>query len=246
MDQITVSAASGLRSRMESIDMLANNLANASTAGYKRDSEMFSLYLSETALNAWADADPVTAALPVIESNFTDFSQGLLQTTGDAMDLAISGPGFFAVRNGGATLYTRNGQFQMTAAGELTTQEGYPVMTTGGEPLRLNPNLPVTVSPEGIVSQGADPLGQLMLVDFANRSQMQKVGRSYYRSEETGTRPERSSVAQGKLEGSNVNTPETSVRLMNVMRQFEMLTKAIQVNAEMNRKAITDVARVGS
>jgi flagellar hook-basal body protein len=120
MDPITAIAASGLRARMESLDMLANNVANAGTGGYKADREFYSLYVSPEA----ADADPA-ATMPVIERTWVDHSQGTLHATGNPLDLALSGKGFFAVNGPGGPLYTRNGNFRLAPDGRLTTSEGY-------------------------------------------------------------------------------------------------------------------------
>src|SRR5206468_9800259 len=108
MDPLTVAAASGLRSRMESLSILANNLANATTTGYKNDKEFYGLFSSEEADNPLGSIP----TLPTVERQWTDFSQGTLQTTGNLLDVALSGPGFFAVTAPGGTLYARNGNFQ--------------------------------------------------------------------------------------------------------------------------------------
>ena len=138
MDTLTIAAAGGMQSRMQSLDMLANNLANTGTGGYKNDREFYNLYVS-----AENDSGPdgSAAALPIIEKPWTDFSQGTLRATGSAWDLALSGKGFFAVDGPSETLYTRNGNFRVTAAGSLVTAEGYKVRTASGEDLKIS--LPV-------------------------------------------------------------------------------------------------------
>lgn len=243
MDPLTITASSGLRSRMESLDMLANNLANAATSGYKKDSESYGLYMSSTALADGADADPVTAMLPVIERNWTDFTQGVLQETGNPLDLALSGDGFFAVQGKEGTLYTRNGHLQLNSAGSLVTAEGYPVLMNDGATLQADPLRPLQISASGVISQGAQEVGQLSLVRFDGMQALSKAGGAYYRTQQQPLEATGTEVLQGKLEGSNVSTPESAVRLINVMRQFEMLTKIVQIDAEMNRKATDEVAR---
>src|ERR1039457_2020488 len=94
MDALTIAAASGLRSRMESLDLLANNLANSGTAGYKRDQEFYGLFTSDEAQGAGGGT---TSTLPVIQRQWTDFSPGEIQTTADPMNVALSGSGFLAV-----------------------------------------------------------------------------------------------------------------------------------------------------
>lgn len=240
MDPLTISAAGGLRARMESLDMLANNIANSATGGYKGDREFYSLYAS-------AEADQ-TSALPMIDRPWTDFSQGPLRATGNPLDLALSGKGFFAVNGPSGPLYTRNGSFMVSAAGQLTTADGYAVRATGGGPITLDAKRDFTVIGDGTVMQEGQPMGQLEIVDFANPAALAKQGSSYFTANPAAQplRPTATEVQQGRLEGSNVAAAESAVRLVSVMRQFEMLQKAITLGGEMNRKATEEVARVGS
>ena len=125
MDSISISAASGMRARMESLEMLANNLANAETGGYKADREFYSIYTGEE-----ATIDPqtgVVSTLPVIESQWTDHSQGNLRNTSGPLDFAIDGAGFFSVQTPAGTRYTRNGSFRVSPGGVVTALDGNPV-----------------------------------------------------------------------------------------------------------------------
>lgn len=246
MDPLTISVASGLRSRMESLDMLANNLANAATSGYKKDSETYSLYMSAAALEMGADADPVTATLPVIERNWTDFSQGTLQDTGNATDLALLGEGFLAVQGSSGPLYTRNGHLQISGKGVLSTAEGFPVRLNDGKTLTLESDQPIQISSAGEITQSGQSLGTLALVRFSNPTSMTRVAGTYYASTQTPQAATGAAVQQGKLEGSNVSAPDSAVRLISIMRQFEMLTKVVQINADMNKQATEEVAKPGA
>ena len=251
MDPLTISAASGLRARMESLDMLANNLANAATTGYKGDYESYGLYSgSEGPVAPNGQPDPSRpGALPVIERPWTDFSQGLLQPTGNTFDLALSGKGLFVVAGPSGPLYTRNGNFHMDEQGKLLSAEGYALHGQGGAPLQLDPAKPAEVSTDGTILQGGQPVGRLQLVGEQDQGSLAKVGHSYFRMLDPAAKPkpaQDAQVHQGKLEGSNVSPAGSAVRLVSVMRQFEMLQRAISLGAEMNRKAVEEVARVGS
>jgi flagellar basal-body rod protein FlgF len=243
MDPLTVSVASGMRSRMESLDLLANNLANSGTPGYKKDIESYSLYLSEAAAQMGAGDDPATAVLPVIDGQWTDFSQGVLQTTGNPLDVGISGNGFLAVDGPSGTAYTRSGRLRITS-GRLETADGYPVRLAGGVQADLNGSLPVEISRGGQITQGGQFVGQLELVGFDDSSALSKSRGPYFETRQTPKAAD-AEVLQGRLESSNVNTAESAVRLINVMRQFEMLSKAAAIGAEMNRQAVEQVAKVG-
>jgi flagellar basal-body rod protein FlgF len=245
MDPLTISAASGLRARMESLEMLANNLANAATGGYKTDREFYSLYTSAEA--AGGDGGPA-ATLPVVERPWTDFSAGNLRVTDNPLDLALEGPGFFAVDGAAGPLYTRNGSFRLAPDGSLLAAEGYPVRTAGGTPLRLAPGSQVTVNADGTVLQQGVPAGKLELVDFPDPAVLSKQGNTYFRAAGPNAAPVPAAAAvhQGKLEQSNVAAPEGAVRLISLMRQFEMLQKAVTIGGEMNRRAVEEVARPNS
>jgi flagellar basal body rod protein FlgG len=243
MDPITVGAAGGLRARQEALDMLANNIANAGTAGFKRDAEFYSIFEDAEAVGLGSG----TATLPLVEKPWTDFAQGTLTATGSFSDLALSGSGFFAVTGPSGPLYTRNGSFQVRQDGQVVTQEGYPLRLVGGAPLRVQPG-PFQVAPDGTVRQGQATLGRLDVRDFPADS-LVKQGTSLFRAADpaaAGTPAAATEVHQNKLESANVSSSESAVRLVGLMRQFEALQKAITIGGEMNRKSIEEVARVGS
>src|SRR5690349_1982912 len=170
MDPLLISAASGLRSRMESLDMLANNIANGSTGGYKADREFYSLYMAPEAAGSVPSAD----TLPVIDRPWTDFSQGELRSTSNPLDVALSGKGFFSINAPGGPLYTRDGSFQLSPAGLLVTADGHRVRGVGGTSITLSSARPVDISRDGAVLQDGQAVGQLEIVDFSNPAALTK------------------------------------------------------------------------
>jgi flagellar basal-body rod protein FlgF len=247
MDPLMISAASGMRSRMESLDMLANNLANANTAGYKLDREFYSLYASPDALGPALDGTaPAPSVLPVIDRPWTDFSQGALTPTGNPLDLALGKTGFFAVNGPGGTLYTRNGSFQLSSDGTLVTSEGYAVRGADGKPIQADPSRPIEITPDGALRQNGSTIGQIAVVGFERPEALEKFGNNYFRAgAAAGPKPAAEvAIHQGKLESSNVAAAESAVRLVSIMRQFEMLQRAMMLGGEMARKDFEEVARV--
>src|SRR6478672_11731007 len=119
MDQLTVTAASGMRSRLEALDLLANNISNSGTAGYKADHEFYNLYTS-------ADAES-QSTVPDVERNWIDFSQGMVRETGNPLDVALAGRGFLTADSPDGPLYTRNGSLRLSTKGVLETLDGYPL-----------------------------------------------------------------------------------------------------------------------
>jgi flagellar basal body rod protein FlgG len=247
MDPLTAAAASGLQARMDSLDLLANNLSNTSSSGYKADREFYSTYLSAAASTG---DDPAVGDAPVVERRWTDFSQGPLVSTGSSTDLALTGPGFFAVNSPNGTLYTRNGSFQISPQGTLVTAEGYSVRTIGGQTVQVQQDAPLEVNADGQLGQNGNALGQLELVDFKDPNRLIKAAGTYFKSPDPKTiAPSPATnvqVAQSRLEASNAQPAESASRLVLLMRNFEMLQRAVKIGTDMNKQAIEEVARVGS
>jgi len=241
MDQTLLTAAAGLRARLESLDVLGNNLANVSTAGFKADREFSTLFLGDEAEeNAAGDF----AWLPMVQGSLIDFRQAPLSRTEGALDLALNGPGFFVVVSPQGPLYTRGSAFRRSPQGRLETSEGFAVLGEQG-PIDLPPG-EIRVSEDGSVWSGDEPVGRLRLVEFASTLGLSKAGLNYFQAAGTTLPVEavRSSVQQGYLETSNVNPAEAAVRLVWVTRQYEMLARAVNLVAnDMNRRAIEEIPR---
>lgn len=233
---------------MESLEMLANNLSNASTGGYKTDREFYSLYVSEAAgtPDQGSPQDPDT--LPIIERHWTDFSQGNLRQTGNPLNVALDGKGFLAVNGPSGTLYTRNGDLRVSSSGTLVTSDGYPLRSTEGSTIQVNSGGPIEVDTDGAVRQDGQDIGQLAIVDFDDPTAIDKRGLNYFVAADPNRRSTTSNARlhQGAIEESNVGPAEGAVRLVSVMRQFESLQKALTIGADMNKHAVEEVARVGS
>jgi len=246
MDPLTTAAASGLQARMDSFDMLANNLANTSTSGFKADREFYSTYLAPEIANG---PDPTVSDAPVVQKQWTDFAQGTLIATGNSTDLALSGTGFFAVNGPNGPLYTRSGSFHFTPEGLLVTAEGYPLRAVGGQTIQSQSNDPIQVGTDGQVMQNGNALGQLEVMNFKDPNQLTKAAGAYFQNPDpTNNLPSASEaqVYQGKLETSNAGPAESAARMITLMRNFEMLQRAIKIGADMNNEAIQEVARVSS
>ena len=232
---------------MQSLDLLANNLANSATSGYKSDREYYGLYASSDSENGIDGG--VGTSLPVIEKQWTDFSPGNLQATGNPLDVALDGKGFFTVNGPQGLLYTRNGSLKILPSGELATGDGYPIRSAAGSTISVAAGKQINITREGNVQQDGQTLGQINVVDFKSTDSLQKVGSSSFRNTDPKNQPVPVSavdVEQGKTEGSNVPVAYSAMRLVGIMRQFEMLQKAIGISSEMDTKSIQEVARVGA
>ncbi|MBE5870266.1 MAG: flagellar hook-basal body protein [Lachnospiraceae bacterium] len=250
------SAATGMRSQQVAVDVIANNLANVNSVGYKSEKTEFKSLLYQTLQTKTTSSDgspkPVTAqvGLGVRNSSIKSiFTQGNMTATDSTSAFAIQGKGFFAVQSpDGATRYTRNGDFTWALTGtgvELTTSDGYPVLDTNGRAIRLTGNYNtsmITITREGTImypDAGNNPqsLGiTIGLYQFQNPEGLEHVGDTSYvvspasgqaMNEATTAGLQRSSLAQGYLEYSNVNVGDEMVNLIIAQRAYEMNSKAI-------------------
>lgn len=272
MDALTATAAAGIRSRVEALDLLANNLANANSTGFKADRELYRRYAADEAYDASTVAfDPTQQ--PDIDSRWTDFSQGAFASTGQPLDLALQGNGFFVVTErpkpekpiaGNPALgttgpaptsrYTRDGHFRLVPVDEaadprrrarLETQDGLAVAGNEGQPILLDPRLPVEFARDGTIRQDGLVVNRVFIADPGSAQQLQKRSGNYFSFDlpSPAPRSQGAEVQQGKLEAANVTPAESAVRLINVMRQFESLQKAMQIGGEMNRRSVEEVAK---
>jgi flagellar basal-body rod protein FlgF len=242
MDQISVLAAGGMRSRMQSLDVVANNLSNSSTSGYKSDGEFYSMFASEAA----TDDGSGPVSVPTLQNQWTDFGQGLLEPTNNPLDFGLSGKGFFVVQGNSGPLYTRNGNFRFDTKGQLVTGDGYPLLQQNGQPIVANTAQPIEVSRDGEITQAGKSIGRIKLAEFSNTSGLNKQGNNYFQNN-TAQEPKdaaNTQIYQGKIEASNVSASHGAVRIVGLARQFEMMQKAISISNDMGKKAIEEVAKV--
>ena len=248
-------AKTGLNAQQTRMQIIANNLANVSTNGFKRDRANFETLLYQVRRVAGdqvtADAN-LTSSFSVgtgarIVNTQKAMTQGSLITTDNSLDLAIEGGGFFQVLlPDGRVGYTRNGAFSTNAEGVLTTSSGYvvqPEITIPDGASQIN------ISRDGIISvlvagaNGADAVGQLQMADFTNRAGLQPIGESFFVQTDTSgdpivTAPQEEGmgrIIQGALEASNVNVVTELVSMIETQRAYEVSSKSITTVDEMLR-----------
>jgi flagellar basal-body rod protein FlgF/flagellar basal-body rod protein FlgG len=180
----------------------------------------------------------------VLGGSRTDLSAGNMDRTGNPLDLAIEGSGFFAVQTRGGTLYTRNGNFQVSATGQLITDAGDPVLGEQG-PITM-PSGPASIRADGTISTNGAVAGKLRTVEFVPGNSPVAVGNSYFSAPEKGVRPAATSyIRQNMLESSNVNPTMAVVDLITVQRHAEMLERAMTAfQSNLDHIAAADLPRV--
>jgi flagellar basal-body rod protein FlgF len=245
MDPLIATAASGMRSRMETLDLLANNIANSSTSGYKADQESYNLYFGEDAWNGFDEGRPPSNEMPVLQQNWTDFSQGTLLETASPYDLALATTGFFVVNTSGGQLFTRNGHFRISKSGRLETQDGFGVQSKAGTDILIDPAFPFKITKNGEIRQAGASVGQLKVVTVDQPDNLTKQSGAYFLLTPAGKTTETSDpeIQQGHLESSNAPPAQAAVKLVGVMRQFEMLQKAVLLANQMNQRTFGEVAK---
>ncbi len=260
------SAATGMKAQQINVDTIANNLANVNTTGYKTETNEFKSLLYQTlqtkTTTANGEQKPISAqvGLGVRNSSITSrFTQGSMLESSNAFAFAISGDGFFGVRNAdGGTYYTRNGNFNMSIGADgmtLTDCDGNPVLSAEGEPIVLDGDIiasRITVDADGTLMYPDDdnvpqPLDfKIGLWQFQNPEGLNKVGDTMYSvtaasgaaiNENDNDNVAKSSVYQGYLEGSNVQVADEMVNLIVAQRAYEMNSKAITTTDSMMQVA---------
>lgn len=245
MDSGYYSTCTALISRTQELDTIANNLANASTVGFRAQENVFSSVLADAGDTSASPLTRATNTYGILSGTTLDLSQGALQKTGNDLDVAIEGPGYFVVQTANGPMYTRNGSFQVSARGQLVTSAGDAVMGDTG--VIAMPPGPVSISADGTISSAGAVAGKLHVVEFASNTQLTSAGGSYYsapaKNVQTATQSE---VRQGMLESSNVNTIASMVELVTAQRTAEMMQRALSMfNSEIDKTATQDLPKVG-
>ena len=248
-------AATGALAYEKRLQLLANNLANANTVGFKKDRGRFRAFDLSEAINSkklrvkWGQSQAPEYWMEY--RTYTDFSAGGMKKTGSPFDLALSGNGFFCVQTPDGVQYTRRGDFTVNADEVLVTQQGWPVLGQGGE-IQIKLAKPsdekreFSVSEDGFVTVDGSQVDRLRIVDFTQSHALEKAGHNYYRALQPNALEELDEglkVSQGFLELSNVDTIRMMTEMIEVLRGYESYQKMMRSVDDMNAKLINDVGR---
>ncbi|MFH1081233.1 MAG: flagellar hook basal-body protein [Pseudomonadota bacterium] len=224
------SVASTMDRKIKQMDYTANNLANASTPGFKAE------HLH--ALQA-TGAEEVSPTEPTV-----DFRPGLAEKTGNALDVLIEGDGFFVIQVKGGLAFTRRGDFTIDRDNRLVTQDGAPVMGESGF-ITLNKGN-IHIGRDGSVSLDSSVVGNLRIVEFNSRTELTPIGGGLYRdSGAAGMKKSQDlQIASGFLELSNVNMIREMTEMIEINRSFENYQKIIQTLSELDRLSVSRIGRL--
>ncbi|HEY1707398.1 MAG TPA: flagellar basal-body rod protein FlgF [Rhizomicrobium sp.] len=240
MDNTMLVGLSHQMASYRSMDVIANNIANASTPAFKRESVQFEEYVKSMPPQ---EGDPagITQRISFVQDRGVtrDLTAGKFETTNAPFDVAINGSGYFTVSTPNGDRYTRNGHFTLDGDGKLVTQEGNAVQGDGGDITVTPDDGDVTIAEDGTISGKQGQLGRLKVTAFANERQMRKEGNSLYATEQA---PDDSAppakLTQGMLETSNVEPVVEISHMIEVMRAYDATTTLSQSHEQMMRDAI--------
>jgi flagellar basal-body rod protein FlgF len=252
MDSGLYAAYTGLLARTQALDTAANNLANAGTVGFRAQRDYFSSVLAGVSGAQDGSASQVGNAVNdygVLGGSLIDQGQGAVTATGNPLDLALDGAGFFAIQTKQGVQYTRDGSFTRSSTGVLETQQGEAVLDVTGQRMTL-PSGTVTVGPDGSVSvttaEGSAIAGQVGVYGFPADTALIAEGTNRFAAP-TGVQATAvtTTVREGSLEGANLDAVHGTMQLILVQRQAEMMQKALSTfNNEFDKTAAEELPKV--
>lgn len=235
------------------LDVVANNVANINTTGYKADGALFQQYLMPLARDNGFNGADTRPNFVQDRATWLDLSQGPIQQTGNPLDVAVDGGGFLVVQTPRGERYTRNGAFQISPTGELVTSEGYKVMGDSGPIVFQTSDRDIIINNDGSirVREGSSAMsdssrGKLRVVEFDKSQQLQKDGSSTFAAN-SGGQPQTAKdvrVVQGAVEKSNVQGVLAMTRMIEVTRSYSEIAAILQQQTDLSRGAIDKLAEV--
>lgn len=249
-------AASGMMLQMARQDVVANNLANVNTSGFKKNvavakafPEMLISRLGECKENKEGQ---LIAKKPIVIGGlgtgacvsgiYTDFDNSNLKKTENPADLALAGEGYFVIDTPEGQRFTRSGEFKINSEGLLTSNQGYPVLDSNDSPINIEGEF--AVDSQGNINVNGENIGRFKIVNFENLQLLERLGNSLLISPEAAVEVEKPEILQGYIELSNVNAVKEMVTLINVVRAYEALQKMVQAEDDTIGKAIESVGSV--
>jgi len=239
-------AATALVSRTNALDAIANNLANEGTPGFRARHNIFRSLVAEHGNPSLSALNEDANDYGVLSGTRLDTTQGSLTKTGNELDVAIEGQGYFQVQTTQGTVYTRAGNFSVSAQGQLVTANGDPVLGEGGSPISIV-GQPVSISSDGTISVNGATAGKLGVVDFPAGVDMESLGHTYLKAPANTTpTATTATIRQGMLEGSNVNSISGVVELIDAQRSVEEMRRMLSLfSNDMDKTAAQDLPHVG-
>lgn len=238
MDNAQLIGLSKQMALQHQMDVVANNMANIETAGFKGEHLVFEEYIMPQAEVSGMTGQDQQLTYVYDARLFREFSEGSFAPTGNPLDVAINGKGWFVIETENGERYTRNGHFKLNASGELVTSSGQRVLGESGPITFTAEDIKISISKDGTISSSEGEKGKLRIVAFANEAQLKKTGGNLFSSEAAPIAAEKYSLAQGVIERSNVKPVVEMTRMIEVMRSYTSTARLLQNLSELQRRAI--------
>lgn len=246
MDNTLLVSLSQQLAAYRSMDVIANNVANVNTPGYKRESVKFEEYIQNTQ-PAEGESGPQKISFVQDKGTMRDLTQGSLTQTGAPFDMAINGKGYFTIKMpDGSTNYTRNGHFTLDSGGNISTEGGGKLQGDGGDLAVTTDDGDIHFAQDGTMTGARGQIGKVKLVNFADESALQKQGNSLYSTTQQATPVETPMLAQGSLEESNVQPVLEISHMLDVLRAYQTTANLTQSQEDLQRNAIDKLASTQS
>lgn len=224
------------------LDIVANNIANMNTTGFKGEQMMFIQHLVKSP-GGQSLLGPKLAFTRDI-ATMLDTSDGPMEKTGNSLDLGINGEGYFVIQTENGERYTRNGRFQLDDGGQLVNQNGDPLLSTGNQPIFLSPeDTEISISRDGTVSTNNGDLGRIRLVGFENLQKLKRAADGLFNSDERPKDIESPEINQGMLEGSNVKPIFEMAKMITIHRSYDSIRSFIKREDERMRNMIREMGQ---
>jgi flagellar basal-body rod protein FlgF len=248
-------ACSGMLARMQALDVTANNLANVDTAGYKSQMEFYSAITASLTPAPLSSLNQAINRYGILGGDSINEMQGSLTPTGNPLDLAIEGPGFFMVQTKAGIRFTRDGNFHLNENRQLVTPQDDPVLGLGGPitipafgkvgPVSVPPGT-VSISEDGTVSVGGAMAGRLSIAEFTPGTSLTPEGALYFDAPDGSAHlAANSAIHEGVLESSNMNAVSGTIDLIAIQRSADLMLRAVSIfNNDFNKTAAEEVGRV--
>jgi flagellar basal-body rod protein FlgF len=227
VDSGIYSAFSGLKAQMNALDIMANNLANVGTTGFKEEKPFFTVLEGEMGASSDPALNSAVNSHAVLMRGAMSLNEGPLALTNRDLDIAVNGNGFLCVKTSAGERYTRNGSLGLNSTGVLSTEDGWPVLGEDG-PITLGPGK-IVINEAGEVLLDGTRVDRLKLVTFEKPGLLEREGNSLFMAAGQTAQPAQPTVRQGYLEQSNVNPVTAVVGLVNITRQFESIQKSMNL-----------------
>ncbi|OFW84133.1 MAG: flagellar basal-body rod protein FlgF [Alphaproteobacteria bacterium GWF2_58_20] len=239
MENASIAILSTQAALMRQLDVTANNMANMTTPAYKRQKLLFREYV----LQNTPEAEPIKVALDYATT--LDMTQGALTRTGNLLDIALDGKGFFSVQGTDGKLYSRAGNLSLNSTHQLVDMSGAPVLNEGGQPITIpEGENALTIASNGSIAGSTGEIGRIGLFEFTNEETVIPVGATHYTSDIPPVSATETKVVQGAVENSNIEPITEMTSILNMQRQYQDNQKIIETTHDLTLKAISRIGTV--